>query len=476
MSSYSTSSDKTFKRIQTWLENCCASHASCQSWQTTTDTLAGLPTRLIHIEATPGSSIPTIRLVRGVDASTDRYATLSHCWGPNGVPTKLLLGSINDLSLQIAWDTLPLTFREAILVAARLGIKYIWIDALCIIQDSAPDWNIEASRMMQVYTNCYINISADASTDGSGGLFRQRDPAMFQSFLVPGDRTSKTNLYYCYSDNWYKYVEQTPLTKRSWVVQERFMSPRVVHYSNDQVHWECRELTTSESVHPSFEITPDNTATPWKISNYVDFSIWYRLVHSYTEGQLTKIADRPIAIAGLARTFAHLLEMEPSDYLCGLWRPKLVLELMWYTLHSTERTPLHIPSWSWLSVNGGVWMEGSMYCEPVAEIVEARTASLGDPFGPVVSSSLRIRAPICRATFFQATDALDWDASGRKYGYGIMLGQDKLREGLSFELILDERSPAFFERVLSQDVFILLVQGGVFIDSESPASTELSEE
>ncbi|KAK8038618.1 heterokaryon incompatibility protein [Apiospora rasikravindrae] len=169
-----------------------------------------------------------------MDANTIRYAALSHCWGPQGVDFKLLSRNVDAFRLQIHWDILSLTFQEAILAATRLGIQYIWIDALCIVQDSAEDWKIEASRMMQVYTNCYINISADASTDGTGGLFRQRDPARFQPFLVTPGGNGSNAPFYCYSNNWGKYVERAPLIKRSWVTQERFMSPRIVHFSNDQ--------------------------------------------------------------------------------------------------------------------------------------------------------------------------------------------------------------------------------------------------
>ncbi|KAK7947846.1 uncharacterized protein PG986_008732 [Apiospora aurea] len=457
---------------------------------------ADLPTRLIQIECLPGSLHPAARLVLSteLDATTVRYATLSHCWGPNGVSVKLLRSNIGAFRSQVHWDILPLTFQEAILAATSLGLGYIWIDALCIVQDCAADWECEASRMVQVYTNCYINISADSSTDGDGGLFRSRDPAMFQAFLVPSGPTH-TGIsyapYYCFPKNWDRYIEKAPLKTRSWVTQERFMSPRVVHFCDDQVHWECVELMTSECVDSSFNIAPDTSRTPARSlidlrmqSNETEkieklYELWYLLVESYTEGQLTFISDRPVAIAGLARTFAHLLNLKSTDYLCGLWRPHLALEMMWYTRTSTERAHHSIPSWSWWSVNGNVWFQAPKNVgnyKPVAEVVGTFTTAVsGGPYSTVSSGVLKIRAPICRAKLSRAPDPFPWSGLFKQEcNHTIALGQDELEEGKSFELLLDQSSPEFLGEVLSQEVYLLLGQGDVIAASESDTSSERS--
>ncbi|KAK8133487.1 HET-domain-containing protein [Apiospora sp. TS-2023a] len=420
-----------------------------------------------------------IRLVDGQDLDTNnvQYATLSHCWGPGGVPIKLSSSNIHYYRRQVPWHLLPLTFQEAILAAIRLGINYMWIDALCIMQDSAADWNVEASKMMQVYTNGYLNISADASADGSGGLFRQRDPAMLQSFLIPSDCAGNNIPYYCHVRNWDRYVENAPLKMRSWVTQERFMSPRVAHFSNDQVHWECGELMTSESVDASFHLTRYTTRTPVKSlgSLYLGlddpekleqfYRLWYDLVESYSAGNLTRISDRPVAIAGLARTFSHLLKLESKDYCCGLWRPYLVLEMMWYTFRSTDRPNYSVPSWSWLSVNGDAWFKTRstvIVYKAVTEVLNVCITASDDPFGAVLSGYLEVRAPICRATIRRAPEPFPWmDRSGRKCEHSIILGQDELKEGTSYFLQLDECSPEFLDKVLSPGIFLLLGQGGV---------------
>lgn len=491
-SSWTTASDVTFEKIQTWLTNCRIKHATCRGWQAITNTPQGLPTRLVQIESGPGSLSPAIRLVRGMDLDTKatRYTTLSHCWGPKGVAVKLLSSNIERFSRQIPWEIVPLTFREAILAATRLGLKYIWIDALCILQDCKTDWTTEASKMTQVYTNGHINISADASPDGSGGLFRRRDASKMRSFLVPADpQDTNSQPYYCHIKNWDLYVEGAPLKRRSWVTQERFMSPRVVHFSDDQVHWECAELMTSESVAASFNVIPRTTRTPQKLLCNPDrqpdspmdleqlYTMWYLLVESYTEGQLTFDSDRPIAIAGLARTFAHLLELQPGDYLCGLWRPRLAEEMMWltYTHPPTERVDPSLPSWSWLSVKGHARMQpihvGNRQQKTVLEVVDADATVLGgDPFGPVVSGFLKVRAPLCRATILCAHGPSSEPGGGcRGRGqHSASLGQDELKR---VSLRLDESAPELWGNVLRQEVYLLLGQGVGFAVPKTMHST-----
>ncbi|KAK8076973.1 hypothetical protein PG996_003143 [Apiospora saccharicola] len=485
-----TASDETFEKIDTWLTNCYTKHPTCRRWQAITNTPEGLPTRLVQIEPVSGSLTPAIRLVRGLDLDikTTRYATLSHCWGRKGVAVKLLSSNIEPFLHQIPWDILPLTFQEAILAATRLGLKYIWIDALCIIQDSETDWTIEASKMTQVYTNGYINISADASPDGGGGLFRGRDATWLQSFLVPPDgRDSNSQPYYCHIKNWDTYVEGAPLKQRYWVTQERFMSPRVVHFSGDQVHWECAELMTSESVAASFNVIPRTTRTPQKLlcglylhpDSFAEleqvYTLWHLLVESYTAAHLTFITDRPVAIAGLARTFSHLLKLQPRDYLCGLWRPRLAEEMMWSThVHtSTERVSHSMPSWSWLSVNGHARMhtsyDANIECSPVVEAMNAGTTVLGDPYSTVMSGFLKVRAPLCRATILSTHEPGSELGDGYSDDqYSIALGPDELRY---IHLRLDERPPDLLEKVLHQEVYLLLGRVVRFAEAEATDST-----
>jgi hypothetical protein len=214
------------------------------------------PTRLLQL--VHGDGQPIVRLVHTaqMDVENVSYVTLSHCWG-KALTARLLTTLIKAYSLNIPWESLSLTFQDAIVASLKLGIHYIWIDALCIIQDDKEDWIHEAARMTGVYLNSYLNISADASRNGTEGLFRERDTDILQSFVVPhGKRDSQRCASVFYTDRWFNSVALSPLANRAWTVQEKFLAPRVLHFAAEEVHWECMELFTAESLPTLFNTTP----------------------------------------------------------------------------------------------------------------------------------------------------------------------------------------------------------------------------
>jgi hypothetical protein len=99
------------------------------------------------------------------------FVSLSHCWGGAEI-LKLTTTNISVLKGDISFLQLPKTFQDAIQVVRTLGIRYIWIDSLCIIQNSDQDWHKEASAMLKVYKHALFNIAATASTNSCGGLQR----------------------------------------------------------------------------------------------------------------------------------------------------------------------------------------------------------------------------------------------------------------------------------------------------------------
>jgi hypothetical protein len=477
LSSRCTRSEETFEKIRAWLKHCTETHQACLGWPSATGCSATLPTRLLELGVT--SQKPAIRLVLGqhLSAKSCRYATLSHCWG-GGVPIKLLQQNLESFRSNIPWDSLPLTFRDAVLAVQNLGITYLWIDALCIIQDSEDDWASEVAMMPDVYANCYLNISANASVNGNGGLFRNRDPSVDQSFVIPCPKPDiKNSAYCCYIDRWHLKVEQAPLKERSWVVQERFLSPRVVHFCVDQVHWECTQLLTSEGLPDLFGIIP-NTARTWEKSALCYdtlshsrtriealYRLWSRLIESYSMGKLTFPSDRPVAIAGLARTFCHSLGLKSCDYMCGLWRPRFIQDLMWYTYNSQRRFDSGMPSWSWLSVD----QDTVNFCyrtykqlddwQPIAELIDCNVSPRSDPFGAVSYSYATIRGPLCKSVISKSSEDFQYCKHDRKCNKFIEVGQDLLREGESFFLRLDENSDEGLEDVLNHPVYLLLCGG-----------------
>jgi hypothetical protein len=165
---------------------------------------------------------------------------LSHCWGTTPI-FRLLTGNIETLQKSLPVEHLPQTFQDAILLTRRLGIEYIWIDSLCIIQDSITDWAKESVTMGDVYKHAYCNIAATGFPDGQKGLYVKRDPQLLQllEFRIPSgprkNRDIPSGSYYCIDSVWENEVIDAPLNKRAWVFQERYLSPRILHFGARQL-------------------------------------------------------------------------------------------------------------------------------------------------------------------------------------------------------------------------------------------------
>jgi hypothetical protein len=362
------------------------------------------------------------------------------------LPLRLLQENFESFCLNISWESLLKTYQEAIFAVQRLGITLLWIDSLCIYtfrhQDSKEDWAYQSTTMATVYANCYINIPADASVDGNGGLFRNRavSASSIQSIIIPSTRSDeKHHAYCCYVEQWSYFVEKSPLKNRVWVTQERFLTPRVLHFCEDQVHWECCEIITSEGAPDSLSIWPSTIMTPLKMRfRYDPFSystnqvsddlyvLWNQITESYSSAELSFSSDKCIAIAGIARIFCHILGLKADDYICGLWRPHLIRCMMWDT-QSVRRDGYQIPSWSWLSIGGGIRAPRYplLAWKDIAEVIEVSRSPLRDAFGPVLSCYVKFRGLICQAVISQSSSPWENRSRGRFF---IHIGEDLLRE------------------------------------------------
>jgi hypothetical protein len=132
--------------------------------------------------------VSPIRLI-DTEGKTFQYAALSHCWGsgPRLTTTK---SNWSKLALNVSFNALPPLFQDAVIITRQLGLRYIWIDSLCIIQDSLRDWETESSKMGSIYQNSYITISATNSSDGSAKcLAARRKPVK-----IPYENTTKKEL------------------------------------------------------------------------------------------------------------------------------------------------------------------------------------------------------------------------------------------------------------------------------------------
>jgi hypothetical protein len=348
------------------------------------------------------------------------YATLSHCWG-KAKTLKLLTQNIAELRVGIEIATLPTSYREAITTAKRLGLRYLWIDSLCIIQDSVVDWRYEAAQMGSVYQRSALNIAAAGAAENSDPCFSQRDPSSIRPVLVETTwEGSSQNKYYLIDEGIRSAeVDFSPLRKRAWVVQEVWLSPRVLNFTKTQLWWECIELEACEAY-------PNGVPNEWFVSGGLG-SIsgkfkwaddvesthrrWNQLAEQYSACRLTVISDRMMAFAGIADSFTRLLN---DDYIAGLWRSQLPQQLLWETLKFRRRVfrpqGYRSPSWSWVSVEGPVAFKhiGYVYEETrvLCQLVDVQIYHTDNQPGLLKGGFIVLRGPMTAIKFKDLKTAL----------------------------------------------------------------------
>lgn len=440
---------------KSWLEK-CASHENCPP-----QAAVPLPTRLIEISQNSGEC----RLHRSFPGEKGHYVTLSHCWGPDGVRCLLKKANHEQLQSTIDTDNLPRSLQDAIIITRRLGFRFLWIDALCIIQDSVEDWTYESSRMAGIYRNAILMISAMAAPDSQYGILRPRDNLWSHRFgrnkKFAFQETSRNN--FSFEENL-----DEPLHARGWCLQERIMAPRILHFSKRKLLWECVSHRWSED----YEF---NNAYEWR-SRYVDprdaaihfmwpqrselenetrraerISAFYICVTDFSKRSLTKRSDKLPAFSGLASAF-HIPEF--GAYLAGLWESDLVYGLNWRARtsepyeDSPDRNEYIAPSWSWASMSSwceflGHWyriMKSDMLLNQVdfAENLRPRLLShhielaTSNPYGGISAASITLRGHI-RSLLVRPDRAAS--RSGKKAGRGVFFDRwldPEVRSGFSW--------------------------------------------
>ena len=213
-----------------WYLTCRDNHKSCRVKDVNVR-----PTRLLEILDQNTARV----ILTQEEVCSMGYATLSHCWGKS-IPLRLLTSNILELQTSVEITRFPASYREAIMVCRRFGLKYLWIDSLCIVQDSTDDWEREAAAMTNVYGNSMLNICTAGAAESSEPSFASRDvaiisPAEFQARW--GGQDSKTILLR-HTNAYQMEVSSSPLFQRAWVVQEVMLASRLLVLAENQLWWE----------------------------------------------------------------------------------------------------------------------------------------------------------------------------------------------------------------------------------------------
>ena len=355
-----------------------------------------------------------------------------------------------------------------------MGIAYLWIDALCIIQDSSEDWESEARTMADVYGNAHCSLAASHNVDSNGGLSpKMAGSGRGRPVAVRFPTTPDWDLPYCdlelvEHNFWNNRVEDAPLNTRGWVVQERILAPRTIHFTFDQPIFECRERRFSQTrIDLDIDISSRRVILPVHstISRRpaVLARYWSTTVSYYTNRQLTFPSDRAVAIAGIARALQTAVGRK-TKYIAGLWSSGLLRWLLWETIDAEYPATYRAPSWSWLAVNGNIFydsevIQGVRYLKTNshAKVESWRVVTTdGTAFGAVTAAFLQLRTLLFPVGIRQRGSG--FEASLRQEsGLGISTGLRLwiLESELSWSW--DSSVEDVVKRGKSQDVFIMPV-------------------
>jgi len=377
--------------VSEWIRKCSQHHSFCQGRPEAT-----FPSRVLDLE--PEGEFG-LRLWEANGAS-GRYICLSHCWG-DSVSIENIKTTSNRLRHYcqgIDLATLPKTFREAVLVTRMLGIRYLWIDSLCILQDSEDDWTKESSEMGRIFEGAYLVLAAAHSKDSSGGLLPKRRPPLVK--WLPSeddDGILLQGIDHC--------ERKYPLLHRAWVFQERFLARRVLFFLENELLWECSDAVSCQCVRAEGNIAGWHTFDSYRcrISNSFDQDnaalrfLWNQTVQKYSGLNLTFPKDKLPALSGIAK---RILSGREDEYLAGMWKSTLAEDLAWRVEENcaSRLTFWRAPTWSWASVDGRIRMPNIKKQDCCAEIIHAHCKPSGaDPTGAVLEGSLVLKSRVIRS-------------------------------------------------------------------------------
>lgn len=357
-SSRQTGSDDCFALVAHWLKTCLTEHEGCNTQSLFPQPQR--PARLIDVSANGTEVICVVDTV--FDSSPEerpKYFTLSHCWGRKKM-FQLTTSNRKELETGIQVSRLPQTFQDAISATRKLGYRFLWIDCLCIQQDSKEDWLRESVKMANIYGSSDLTLAAISARDSSGGLFTSRNPLCNVPLVL--DNGLQVTGYKTWEE---EYDSPTaPLNNRAWVFQELVASPRTLSYGSSGIYWQCIQSDASERTIAGISSNGSSQfrakgkmqtllspiADAYGTWHFLFF--WNEFLEFYTERALTYHSDKLAAISGLT----SLLETKHSLTLyAGLWKEYLLDQLLWqaYSPQPGPKTST-FPSWSWASIESRI--------------------------------------------------------------------------------------------------------------------------
>lgn len=426
-------SETNYKIARDWLRTCSEKHYECPLLED-----KRLPSRVIHV----GSDDRDPHLLT-TDGMMGKYIALSHCWGGQ-ISIALTTKTLVKFADRIPMADLPANFRDAVLITRRLGFQYLWIDCLCIMQDSKEDWEIESKHMGQVYHDATLTVAASTaskSTDGilhtftdhelsgisiSLKLWKDGKPEDHVDMVLPlSKRESLDDL-----------LRNEPLAGRGWTLQEEVLSPRTLFYGRQQIYWQClHDYEAADGLRPwrvankrAFRYDeikdrihvaqglekPDTIKSNYIYSHKDQTQEFYdsltcgkiiaeyhrQMVADYCSRKLTRASDKFVAFSGIVILVRDILRANGfphSLYIAGIWSSHFREGLIWYYGDDASPSVQRAPSWSWAITNGKIVFNKTAFNSDFAAtaidpmLISHRVELAGqNPFGEIKFASLVI--------------------------------------------------------------------------------------
>lgn len=366
-----------YEMLKSWLQRCISLHEMCRYGLSIKP-----PLRVLDLCPYPEST--DIRLVHTDEVEVESYVTLSYRWGQSLPHHVLRKDNYDRLRTQIQVHSLPRTIREAIDVCRGMAVRYLWVDALCIIQEDGEDFANEVANMGSIFAGSLFTVAATDSRSSDSSLFGRFWPLENRSCVFGGSTDVRWVIepFYPYRNRHRWDLSEMNLSSRGWVFQERLLSPRTIHYVGNGIIWECREQLfcrecgVMNRIPGKIDPLYARFEAPWYdgkrglLGIYQGWkqtehqlrlrTVWAYLLYYYSKTELTSVDDRLSALAGI-------VQFVRSDASYGLWIDFFIEELRWYTVYNAGNAGFYheirsrSPSWSWVSIRGVIQNIGQRF-------------------------------------------------------------------------------------------------------------------
>jgi hypothetical protein len=399
-----------------------------------------------------GTDVSTARLRNSLENEKAQYASLSYCWGSGGKQITTTNSNLHDHLLALP-SQLPQTISDAIEVCRKIGIRYLWIDALCIIQDNSGDMLDQIDKMGSIYKNSTVTIVAASAERVTDGFLLDEKPyepiAQLPIFI---DDSTSGMIHLRMQDSDYIYSSDEPVFQRAWTFQELLLSPRALIFDSSQLTLKCIQQGIEPVLDTYVNFNFGCSDLPVSIFGLVDENydrrdtqasrdfyleitqnrIWKEVIHEYSTRDLTLFDDRLPALAGIA---TELAKSWNDIYLVGFWKKSILKHLGWYryrgysrhtgnsknfgSLHCTKR--IRSPSWSWVTAPYPVLVNECEHLD--AKLIDSGVVpeSEKSPFGKVKNAFIALEALALRVLDLDLdlTEMTRWSSSPYQDSIGL---------------------------------------------------------